>query len=157
MARKLWAQGLALSRELAELIYDVDYYVHIDTKEDAVKLVTHMPYRHLRRNAERCEGPDQAEGRADARADLTARVRLVGDRRRALLRRHENGRARPGLGPEYGGRPAVQHRDYRRHNEPACRGAEVPGPVSLPHAPAGAHARYAGAWPAWAAAQPTGR
>jgi membrane protease subunit (stomatin/prohibitin family) len=39
------AQGLALSRELAELVYDVDYYVHIDTKDDAVRLVTHMPYQ----------------------------------------------------------------------------------------------------------------
>jgi membrane protease subunit (stomatin/prohibitin family) len=39
------AQGLALSRELAELVYDVDYYVHIDTKEDAVRLVTRMPYQ----------------------------------------------------------------------------------------------------------------
>ncbi len=39
------AQGVALSRELAEMVYDVDYYVHIDTKEDAVKLVTHMPYK----------------------------------------------------------------------------------------------------------------
>lgn len=39
------AKGLALSRELAELVYDVDYYVHIDSKEDAVKLVTHMPYQ----------------------------------------------------------------------------------------------------------------
>jgi membrane protease subunit (stomatin/prohibitin family) len=38
------AKGVALSRELAELVYDVDYYVHIDTAEDAVKLVTHMPY-----------------------------------------------------------------------------------------------------------------
>jgi membrane protease subunit (stomatin/prohibitin family) len=38
------AQGVALSRELAELVYDVEYYVHVDTKEDAVKLVTHMPY-----------------------------------------------------------------------------------------------------------------
>src|SRR5260370_25811269 len=38
------AQGLAVSRELAELVYDVDYYVHVDTKDDAVKLVTHMPY-----------------------------------------------------------------------------------------------------------------
>jgi membrane protease subunit (stomatin/prohibitin family) len=38
------AQGVALSRELAELVYDVDYYVHIDSREDAVKLVTHMPY-----------------------------------------------------------------------------------------------------------------
>ena len=39
------SEGLALSRELAELVYDVDYYVHVDTKEDAVKLVTHMPYQ----------------------------------------------------------------------------------------------------------------
>ena len=39
------AQGLALSRELAELVYDVDYYVHVDSKEGAVKLVTHMPYQ----------------------------------------------------------------------------------------------------------------
>ncbi|MHB1595916.1 MAG: SPFH domain-containing protein [Streptosporangiaceae bacterium] len=39
------AKGLALSRELAELVYDVDYYVHVDSKEDAVKLVTHMPYQ----------------------------------------------------------------------------------------------------------------
>jgi membrane protease subunit (stomatin/prohibitin family) len=38
------ATGVALSRELAELVYDVDYYVHIDTGQDAVKLVTHMPY-----------------------------------------------------------------------------------------------------------------
>jgi hypothetical protein len=39
------AKGVALSAELAELVYDVDYYVHVDTKEDAVKLVTHMPYQ----------------------------------------------------------------------------------------------------------------
>jgi membrane protease subunit (stomatin/prohibitin family) len=39
------AKGVALSRELAELVYDVDYYVHIETAEDAVKLVTHMPYQ----------------------------------------------------------------------------------------------------------------
>jgi membrane protease subunit (stomatin/prohibitin family) len=38
------AKGVALSRELAELVYDVDYYVHIDTPQDAVRLVTHMPY-----------------------------------------------------------------------------------------------------------------
>ena len=37
-------RGLALSREMAEMTYDVDYYVHVDTKEDAVKLVQHMPY-----------------------------------------------------------------------------------------------------------------
>jgi membrane protease subunit (stomatin/prohibitin family) len=39
------ATGVALSRELAELVYDVDYYVHIETPEDAVRLVTHMPYQ----------------------------------------------------------------------------------------------------------------
>lgn len=38
------ARGVALSRELAELVYDVDYYVHVDSAQDAVKLVTHMPY-----------------------------------------------------------------------------------------------------------------
>jgi membrane protease subunit (stomatin/prohibitin family) len=37
-------KGLALSRELAEMVYDVDYYVHVDSAQDAVKLVTHMPY-----------------------------------------------------------------------------------------------------------------
>ncbi len=37
-------QGMALSREMAEMTYDVDYYVHVDTREDAVKLVQHMPY-----------------------------------------------------------------------------------------------------------------
>lgn len=37
-------QGMALSREMAELTYDVDYYIHVDTKEDAVKIVQHMPY-----------------------------------------------------------------------------------------------------------------
>jgi membrane protease subunit (stomatin/prohibitin family) len=38
------SKGVALSRELAELVYDVDYYVHIDTPDDAVRLVTQMPY-----------------------------------------------------------------------------------------------------------------
>ena len=38
------ASGIALSREMAELTYDVDYYIHVDTREDAVKLVQHMPY-----------------------------------------------------------------------------------------------------------------
>jgi membrane protease subunit (stomatin/prohibitin family) len=39
------AKGVAVSRELAELIYDIDYYVHIGTPQDAVKLVTDMPYQ----------------------------------------------------------------------------------------------------------------
>jgi membrane protease subunit (stomatin/prohibitin family) len=37
-------KGMALSREMAELTYSVDYYIHIDTKEDAIKLVQHMPF-----------------------------------------------------------------------------------------------------------------
>lgn len=37
------AQGLALSSEMAEMSYEVDYYFHVATKEDAIALVTHMP------------------------------------------------------------------------------------------------------------------
>jgi membrane protease subunit (stomatin/prohibitin family) len=35
--------GRALSLELAELHYDVDYYIHVDSKEDCLKLLQHMP------------------------------------------------------------------------------------------------------------------
>ncbi len=37
--------GMALSREMAEMVYSVDYYIHVETREAAVKLVQHMPYR----------------------------------------------------------------------------------------------------------------
>jgi membrane protease subunit (stomatin/prohibitin family) len=37
------ATGLALSLEMAELTYEVDYYFHVADKDDAVALVTHMP------------------------------------------------------------------------------------------------------------------
>ncbi|HUC66512.1 MAG TPA: SPFH domain-containing protein [Stellaceae bacterium] len=37
------AKGLALSSEMAELAYEVDYYFHCASKDDAVALVTHMP------------------------------------------------------------------------------------------------------------------
>jgi membrane protease subunit (stomatin/prohibitin family) len=37
------ATGLALSSEMAEMTYEVDYYFHVATKDDAVALVTHMP------------------------------------------------------------------------------------------------------------------
>jgi hypothetical protein len=37
------ATGLALSSEMAEMSYEVDYYFHVASKEDAVALVTHMP------------------------------------------------------------------------------------------------------------------
>ncbi|KPV43752.1 SPFH domain-containing protein [Alicyclobacillus ferrooxydans] len=35
--------GVAFSREMAEMGYHVSCYVHVDTKEDALKLVQHMP------------------------------------------------------------------------------------------------------------------
>ncbi len=41
----LSTNGLALSREMAELSYSVDYYVHVETKDDAVLLIQHMPYQ----------------------------------------------------------------------------------------------------------------
>src|SRR5712691_6550147 len=37
--------GMALSREMAEMVYSVDYYIHVETRENAVLLVQHMPYR----------------------------------------------------------------------------------------------------------------
>src|SRR5438876_10895243 len=37
--------GMALSREMAEMTYSVDYYIHVETRENAVRLVQHMPYR----------------------------------------------------------------------------------------------------------------
>jgi membrane protease subunit (stomatin/prohibitin family) len=36
--------GVATSREMAELTYQVDFYIHVDSKEDALALVTHMPF-----------------------------------------------------------------------------------------------------------------
>lgn len=35
--------GMALSREMAEMSYEVDYYFHVAKKDDALALVTHMP------------------------------------------------------------------------------------------------------------------
>jgi hypothetical protein len=63
------AQGMALSGELAELDYDVDYYVHVETKEDAVKLVTHIalfraPAHHGR--GEHLRGPRGGAGHQPA-------------------------------------------------------------------------------------------
>ncbi len=37
-------KGVATSKEMAEVVYQVDYYIHVDTKEDALKLITHMPF-----------------------------------------------------------------------------------------------------------------
>jgi len=38
------ASGVALSREMAEVNYRVDYYIHVATRKDAIQLVEHMPY-----------------------------------------------------------------------------------------------------------------
>ncbi len=47
------AEGQALSREMAQLRYQVDYYIHVDSKDDALKLVQHMPYQgHYIKTAE---------------------------------------------------------------------------------------------------------
>src|SRR6185312_11548691 len=38
------SQGVATSAEMAEMFYQVDYYIHVDTKEAALELITHMPF-----------------------------------------------------------------------------------------------------------------
>lgn len=37
-------QGVATSAEMAEMAYVADYYIHIDSKEAALDLITHMPF-----------------------------------------------------------------------------------------------------------------
>jgi membrane protease subunit (stomatin/prohibitin family) len=37
------AQGMCLSREMAQMAYDVDYYIHCADAQHAVQLVQHMP------------------------------------------------------------------------------------------------------------------
>jgi membrane protease subunit (stomatin/prohibitin family) len=37
-------EGVATSAEMAEMSYVVDYYVHIDSKQEALDLITHMPF-----------------------------------------------------------------------------------------------------------------
>src|SRR6266852_1282261 len=41
----LKTNGMALSREMAEMVYSVDYYSHVEKRENAVLLVQHMPYK----------------------------------------------------------------------------------------------------------------
>ena len=36
--------GVATSKEMAEVQYQVDYYIHIDSTDDALALITHMPF-----------------------------------------------------------------------------------------------------------------
>jgi membrane protease subunit (stomatin/prohibitin family) len=37
-------EGVATSAEMAEMSYVVDYYIHIDSKQEALDLITHMPF-----------------------------------------------------------------------------------------------------------------
>lgn len=37
-------EGVATSEEMAEMSYVVDYYIHVDSKEAALDLITHMPF-----------------------------------------------------------------------------------------------------------------
>ena len=42
------SEGVATSEEMAEMAYQVDYYIHVDTKEAALELITHLPFNgHL--------------------------------------------------------------------------------------------------------------
>ncbi|MDA8336120.1 MAG: SPFH domain-containing protein [Peptococcaceae bacterium] len=36
--------GVATSAEMAEMVYQVDFYIHVDSKEGALALTTHMPF-----------------------------------------------------------------------------------------------------------------
>jgi membrane protease subunit (stomatin/prohibitin family) len=47
------SQGIATSEEMAEMSYQVDYYIHVDSKEAALDLITHLPFNgHLIDTAE---------------------------------------------------------------------------------------------------------
>jgi membrane protease subunit (stomatin/prohibitin family) len=38
------SKGIATSAEMAEVAYQVDYYIHVDSKEAALDLITHLPF-----------------------------------------------------------------------------------------------------------------
>ena len=38
------SEGVATSEEMAEMAYQVDYYIHVDTKDAALQLITHLPF-----------------------------------------------------------------------------------------------------------------
>lgn len=44
--------GIATSAEMAEVSYVVDYYIHIDSKEEALALITHMPFAGITINTD---------------------------------------------------------------------------------------------------------
>jgi membrane protease subunit (stomatin/prohibitin family) len=38
------SEGVATSEEMAEMAYQVDYYIHVDSKEAALEMITHLPF-----------------------------------------------------------------------------------------------------------------
>jgi membrane protease subunit (stomatin/prohibitin family) len=38
------SRGIATSAEMAEVSYQADYYIHVDTREAALDLITHLPF-----------------------------------------------------------------------------------------------------------------
>jgi hypothetical protein len=38
------SEGIATSSEMAEVSYQADYYIHVDTADAALRLITHMPF-----------------------------------------------------------------------------------------------------------------
>jgi membrane protease subunit (stomatin/prohibitin family) len=40
-------RGIATSSEMAEMAYQVDYYIHVDSKEAALDLITHLPFNGM--------------------------------------------------------------------------------------------------------------
>ncbi len=38
------SQGMATSAEMAEMAYQVDYYIHVDSRDAALALITHLPF-----------------------------------------------------------------------------------------------------------------
>ncbi len=38
------SSGIATSAEMAEVSYQADYYIHVDTKQSALDLITHLPF-----------------------------------------------------------------------------------------------------------------
>ena len=89
------ATGLALSSEMAEMSYEVDYYFHVASKEDAVALVTHMPIsraRDHRQAGQRLCDAGRRAGDQPGRAGDPARARQREDPR------DRRDRARPPAG-----------------------------------------------------------
>ena len=82
-------KGIATSAEMAEVAYQVDYYVHVDTKEAALDLITHMPFngqiidtrraRRLRRAGDRA-GDQSGRSGHQARKHQRAHQRTAGGR-----------------------------------------------------------------------------